>query len=94
MYKYFSVVQMYGLHFYGLVERHSSDKFQEMGSYHEDRTNLRDFCHDNLPYLGTYIRPRLMGTPDLNSKSTPFEENNPLPEEHQNEVEHLEHGGQ
>jgi len=62
---------MYGLYFYALTERHSSQKYREMVAMHGKRLDINDFCHGNLPYLSNYVHPRLLGTAELHFDSSP-----------------------
>ena len=67
------LIQMYGLHFYDIAERHNIDKHWEMEK-HGDFCDMNDFMHDNSPYLVNYVRLLLMGTPEVTSKSSPSKE--------------------
>ena len=66
-------MQMYGLHFYGIAERHDFDKHR-MLEKHGDLCDMNDFMHDKSPYLANYVRPLLMGTPEVTSKSSLLKE--------------------
>ena len=66
-------MQMYGLHFYGIAERHDIDKHRVMEK-HGDLCDMNDFMHDNSPYLANYVRPLLMGTPEVASDPSPSRE--------------------
>jgi len=68
---------MYGLFCYAITERNASHKHQEMVATQGKRLDMNDFCHDNSPYLSNYIRPRLLGTLELSSKSSPSIEATP-----------------
>jgi len=41
------------------------------------RLDMNDFYHDNSPYLSNYVRPRLLGTLELPSESSPSMEVTP-----------------
>ena len=66
-------MQMYGLHFYGITEKHNTEKHWKMEKYGA-LCDMNDFLHDNSPYLANYVRPLLMGTPEVTSESSPSKE--------------------
>ena len=41
---------------------------------HGDLCDMNDFMHDKSPYLANYVRPLLMGTPEVTSESSPSKE--------------------
>ena len=47
-----------------------------MEKYHGERTDIRDFCHDNSPYMSDYVRPKNVELPELNSLSKPSDDEN------------------
>jgi len=64
---------MYGLFYYGIAERHSIEKLREMVKYGSS-LDIFDFYHENSPYLPDYERPTNVASPELNSGSTPSQE--------------------
>ena len=64
---------MYGLHFYGIAERHDIDKHQELEK-HSDLCDMNDFMHNKSPYLVNYVLPLFMGTPEVTLESSPSKE--------------------
>ena len=66
-------MQMYGLHFYSIAERHDIDKHR-MLKKHSDLCDMNDFMHDKSPYLANYVRPLFMGTPEVTSELSPSKE--------------------
>jgi len=64
---------MYGLFYYGIAERHSTEKLREMVKYGSS-LDIFDFYHENSPYLPDYERPANVATPELNSGSIPSQE--------------------
>ena len=80
-------MQMYGLHFYSITERHNIDKHR-MLEKHGDLYDMNDFMHDKSPYLTNYVRPLLMGTPEVTLESSPSKEATVEPT-----TEHMETAG-
>ena len=66
-------MQMYGLHFYGIAEKHDIEKHREMEKFGA-LCDMNDFLHDNSPYLVNYVWPLLMETLEVTSKSSPLKE--------------------
>ena len=66
---------MTGVYCYAIVDRHSRETLREMVKFAE-RADVNDFSHDNSPYLGNYVRPRLLASPDLSSESSPSRREN------------------
>ena len=66
-------MQMYGLHFYGIIERHDTEKHREMEKFGA-LCDMNNFLHDNSPYFLNYVRPLLMGTPEVTLEFGPSKE--------------------